>query len=197
MKSSSCAACAPDRPGRRPADSAPCAARPRPCRCRARRRRAMRSAGRRLPIVAAAADEEQPDVARHLLRRDHDEPVLPDRLLDFLLVSQRCDVRSISVAVAPSAGSSAHGLPREARIGGRDVPVERGLRRGRARGLCRLVKRGQQQRGRDERSQIVEHGRDYSDCQSFVYGELSGDIGRGHEMRRPRPPHLSRTESGV
>ena len=63
-------------------------------------------------------------------------------------VSQRCDVRSISVAVAPVAVGSVFDTVHAKRDRGRDVAIERGL--GRARGGNGGLP-GQSHRSRDDR----------------------------------------------
>ena len=88
----------------------------------------LRRGRRRVPVVAAAADEEKSDVARHLLGRDDDEPVLPHGLLD-LGVSQPLLRRQVDQGRRrPFGGQRLRHAPRVVGIGRGDVLVERRFR---------------------------------------------------------------------
>ena len=94
---------------------------------------------RALAVVAAAADEEQADIARDRQpdgRRSTSDATAVDRPLSS--VSHCCEVSSRIDAVTPvDAGKLANFPKGEVGIGSRDVAVERGLGRIARRTLCR------------------------------------------------------------
>ena len=122
---------------------------------------------RRLPLVAAAGDEQEADVARHLRRLDDRDPVRPQRPLDFLLGQPALRRHLEQRRRRPFRRQLAQHLPGEAGIGSGDVTVERGLA-GRRRGTFGSAAGPDQDEGEQEEqdgnaTELVCHERaDYS-----------------------------------